>query len=209
MKKVFKIFILIVIIGGVYVYRAPLREKFLPVWNAVETSLFNKYLPCAKPIPYTLGTFDTKFNISKTYFLSAVKEAEDAWEQSISKDLFVYKPEGVGVLKINLIYDYRQESSSKLQNIGLSVKDDKASYDTLKIKFSALKIEYEKAQKDFNAQVQVFHAKQDAYEKEVQYWNKKGGAPKAEYDKLNAEQSSLAMEAKELQNMQIYNANSL
>ena len=44
-------------------------------------------------------------------------------------------------LKINLIYDYRQQATEKLSGLGIVVDDNQASYDSLKVKFEALKKE--------------------------------------------------------------------
>ncbi|KKT01270.1 MAG: Peptidase M10A and M12B matrixin and adamalysin [Candidatus Nomurabacteria bacterium GW2011_GWA2_43_15] len=157
--------------------------------------------PCAEPIPYNLGTFDTEFDISQKYFLSALSDAEAVWEKPFGRDLFAYAPEysKSDVLKINLVYDYRQQATSKLASLGIVVKDSKASYDMLKAKFDALKIEYEKAENVFKARLESFSQKKQAYENEVRFWNKKGGAPQTEYDKIEADRLALEAESKELQ----------
>lgn len=164
--------------------------------------------PCAEPIPYTLNTFDPKFNISKSYFLSALSDAEAVWEKSqeksFEKNLFIYAPENhsVNVLKINLIYDYRQEATNKLASLGIVVKDNRASYDELKAKFTALQAEYNAQKNTFDARVEIFNQKRQAYQTEVDYWNSRGGAPQAEYDKLQAARLELDSESKDLQIIQ-------
>ncbi|OGI65504.1 hypothetical protein A3A95_03130 [Candidatus Nomurabacteria bacterium RIFCSPLOWO2_01_FULL_39_18] len=180
-----------------------LKKRALPFWHMVRYSLFTGD-PCEEPIPYTLGTFDTKFNISKNYFKSALADAEAIWEDSVNLDLFTYAPADTSsdVLKVNLIYDYRQEATSKLASLGIVVRDSKASYEELKSKFTTLKTEYEKEKIAFNARIDAFNQKNQAYEEEVDYWNKKGGAPEGEYDKLQATRAELQNESKKLQTMQ-------
>ncbi len=158
--------------------------------------------PCAEQIVYNLGNFDTQFDISQEYFLSALREAEAVWEEPYGKELFSYNKEdsGTDVLKINLIYDYRQQATSKLASLGITVKDSRESYDSLKAKFTALKIEYEKDVKDFNTQIEAFNERQLAYEKEVTFWNKKGGAPEKEYNQLESERSALEVLSRDLKN---------
>jgi len=175
----------------------------LPVWNNLFGFLI-KQNPCEEPIPYTLGTFDTQFNISKKYFLEALAEAEAVWEKPFGKDLFVYAPENseIDVLKINLIYDYRQQATSKLASLGIVVKDNRASYDMLKAKFTALKAEYDIKKNTFEARLQAFNQKQQTYEDEVKFWNAKGGAPQQEYNKIEEDRLALELEAKILQGMQ-------
>ncbi|MFH1200898.1 MAG: matrixin family metalloprotease [bacterium] len=210
MKRFLKIFIPLVIIGALaYQFRSTLSPQFLPFLDNFKNNLslsgFFSKIPCAEPISYTLGTFDTQFNISKSYFLSALFEAKAIWEKPLGKNLFIYTPENSAsdVLKINLIYDYRQQATSKLASLGITVKNDQASYDMLKAKFTALKTEYDTEKSVFNARIEAFNQKQQAYEAEVNFWNKKGGAPKAEYDKLQVIRLVLDVESKNLQTVQI------
>jgi archaellum component FlaC len=203
-KKVLKIFIILFILGAlVFQFRTPLQEVYLPIWDDLKFYFFPP-VPCAEPIPYNLGTFDTKFNISQKYFLSALAEAEAIWEKPYGKELFSFNPEysASDVLKVNLIYDYRQQATSKLSGLGIVVQDNRDSYESLKTKFTALKIEYDKLISGFNIRVQAFNARQLAYDKEVTFWNKKGGAPEDEYNKLEREQSALEAESEELQKIQ-------
>jgi predicted Zn-dependent protease len=194
----------IFIIGFGYHSREPIRKNFFPVMNRVLVVLGVKDAYCAEPIPYVLGTFDTKFKISKSYFLDALKEAEMIWEEPYGKELFTYE-EGntdIDVLKINLVYDYRQEATSKLASLGIVVENTKASYDSLKVKFTALQKEYDLDRAAFEAKVSAFNERNQAYEKEVKYWNSKGGAPKNEYEKLEQERLALNTQSAELQKMQ-------
>jgi predicted nucleic acid-binding Zn-ribbon protein len=160
--------------------------------------------PCRDPIPYVLGRFDEKFKISKEDLLEAAAEAEKIWEEPYGKELFAYKPENDSpkALKLNLVYDYRQEASSKLERIGGDVEETQADYDALKAEFEAKKSEYEKLKSTFNKRVESFNSRQAAYEREVDSWNKKGGAPEAEFHKLEQERAALGKEAKALETMQ-------
>ena len=134
----------------VYQYRDTLSAQLLPVWNNVKSFIYSR-VPCKEPIPYTLNTFDKEFNISKTYFLSALSDAEAIWEKSAGIDLFTYEPTSsvYNVLKINLIYDYRQQATSKLASLGITVQNNRASYDALKAKFTSLKTELAKAESEY------------------------------------------------------------
>lgn len=204
MKKILKIFVFLTIVAVlVYQFRSTLNKHFVVLQNDFGT-LFLK-APCAEPIPYTINTFDPKFNISKIYFLSALSDAEAVWEKSqgksFEKNLFIYTPENhtVNVLKINLVYDYRQEATAKLASLGIIVKDNKASYDELKAKFTALQTEYNVQQNAFDTRVAIFDQKKQVYQTEVNYWNSKGGAPQAEYDRLQTMRLELDSESKGLQ----------
>ena len=169
------------------------------VWNYPRLTKIP--LACEEPIAYTIGTFDRRFGISQKDFLSALVVAEAIWEKPIDKELFVYAPES-SELTVNLIYDYRQDATSKLASLGITVKDTRASYDTLKIKFTELKIKFTTAENDYNERAQNFDIKKKTYEQQVEYWNTQGGAPRKEYDQLQLEKSLLDTQSSQLQILQ-------
>ena len=151
MKKLLLKLIFIVVAGVlVYQYRDVLSAQLSPIWNNVKSFIYSR-VPCKEPIPYTLNTFDKEFNISKTYFLSALADAEAIWEKSAGVELFAYESTSSAyhVLKINLIYDYRQQATSKLASLGITVQNNRASYDALKTKFTSLKTELAKAESEY------------------------------------------------------------
>ena len=195
MRKLLRIIFTIIALGAVvFLFRTELTQIFL--------GLQNKYLPCNQPITYSIGSFDERFNISKEEFLRVVSIAEETWEKSIDKQLFTYVLNGDSDLKINLIYDIRQEASQKLKDIGITVSDTKASYNDLKSRYSAMQIDYLRIKTEFESRVVLFQNRQNAYEKEVTYLNKTGGASKDEYDRLNKEKNSLDGEFKEINKLQ-------
>ncbi|OGI80043.1 hypothetical protein A3D43_01400 [Candidatus Nomurabacteria bacterium RIFCSPHIGHO2_02_FULL_41_52] len=175
MRKILNLFFLLIILGTLYQYRAPLGKQFLLLRD--NLGAFFAKTPCLEPMPYALGSFDPKFGISQKYFFD--------------------------VLKINLIYDFRQQATSKLASLGIIVKNDRTSYDMLKAKFTALKAEYAAEKNAYDMQVADFNRKQQAYEAEVSFWNKKGGAPRQEYNKVEAERLALEAESKKLQAAQL------
>src|SRR5207248_1653671 len=61
---------------------------------------------------------------------------------------------------------------------------------------------------DYDMRAAAFDAKNKDYQHQVDYWNAKGGAPKKEYDALQAEQDALAAEALQLNTVQA-NINSI
>lgn len=197
---ILKTFVLLAVLGFVaykFLY-------FFPVFSGIS---------CDKPIPYSIGTFDERFDVTEQYFLDALKGAEAIWEKPAGRNLFVYLPDidspgflesliPKHILKVNLIYDYRQEATGKLEGLGIVVKDTQESYDSLKAKFEAAKREYEREKGIFNTRVAAFDQKNAAYEKEVNFWNKKGGAPEAEFKRLESTRLALEAEKRELDRLQ-------
>ncbi len=203
MKRfIFNIFIVSVLGVTAYTYRDKIIPSVLLVRHIVEDRFFAPP-PCTEPIPYELGTFSTKFNLSKEEFLSALVEAEAVWEEPLGLDLFTYSSKtSIDNLKINLIYDHRQDATNKLKDLGIVVKNNQASFDELNTKLVSLKKEYEITKKDFNIKMEAFNQRQLAYENEVDFWNKKGGAPKDIYEELQKEQKALKIELDNLKTKQ-------
>ncbi len=164
-----------------------------------------KRIPCKEPIPYAIGTFDTGFNVSQEYFLSALADAEAIWEVPYGKDLFAYDPDydESDLLKVNLIYDYRQEATTKLKSLGGVVEENQATYNAMEAKYKALKAQYTSDQSALNTRITAFNKKTKAYEEKVSYWNKQGGAPQKEYNELQAENKSLDAEMQAIQKEQV------
>jgi vacuolar-type H+-ATPase subunit I/STV1 len=160
-------------------------------YGQAQLGLFRK--PCSSPISYSLGTFDPKFNITQSEFLAAVDQAINVWEKPTGKDLFKYDPNGK--LKINLIYDYRQEATDKLQNLGFQIDNTQASYDQLKSRYNQMHADYETLKRELESNIASYNTRKAAYEAEVNKWNKQGGAPKNEVQKLNAERDALSAQA--------------
>ena len=72
----------------------------------------------------------------------------------------------------------------------------------LEIKLTTLKTEFAKAKSNYDALAQDFDKRKNFYEQQVQYWNAQGGAPRKEYEKLQAEKILLDAKLSELQTLQ-------
>lgn len=166
------------------------HAAFLRAYGLVHARLF----PCSSPETYSLGSFDDRFKISKKDFLAAAAEATKLWEDAAGRDLFEEKGSG-GAVTLNLVYDYRQQDTDKLRELGVVIEGDKATYDRLKARHDALAATLDARRKAYDAEVAAYEAKKSAYDKEVAYWNARGGAPKEQFDKLNAERDALNAEA--------------
>jgi hypothetical protein len=169
-----------------------LYTNFGGVWQ----STYSKYFPCKTEIVYNIGTFDAQFGLSKEDFLEYMLEAEKIWEKPAGRELFRYDQaaESSGVVQVNLVYDYRQEATVKIGKLGLVVSDTRASYDSLRTRYSALEEKYVAAKSIYQTKVDNFKQRQSAYAEKVDYWNSQGGAPANEYKKLNAESDALEKE---------------
>lgn len=157
-------------------------------WNLFQ--FVTTPLPCEEPIAYTIGAFDNRFGISRENFLKAVVEAEAIWEKPMGRELFSHSVEA-GVLPINLIYDYRQETTSTLKDISYVVEENEASYKMLQSRYEGMKSEYESAKNTYNTLVQEFNAESDTYEQHVEAWNKGSRTSQSQFKQLESEKNAL------------------
>lgn len=185
-SRIALVIIFFVAAGAGYYYRAELRGlgRFFPS------------APCAKPIAYSVGSFDNRFGISESRFKQAIADAAQIWNKAAGRQLFQYqKNDG---MRVSLIYESRQQSTDQLRKLNLEVDNTKASYDQLKDAYLKYKADYEARQRQYLADLQQFNAEKSAYEEEVQYWNSRGGASQKEYQKLAAERDQLNSAAESL-----------
>lgn len=175
MLKALKIILVMIILG----------LNFYIIKNNIGILLSRKNIqnnPCENVITYSIGSIDSGFNISENEFIGAISEAEKIWEEPFGKELFSHSKDGK--LKINLVYDIRQEVTTKLENLGLEVKNNNASYDLMQSKYNILKSEYDRESASLDLAGNNLKIQKNKYEKEVEYWNSKGGATQEVYNSL-------------------------
>jgi chromosome segregation ATPase len=167
----------------------------LAFYGQAKLNLF--YKACARPILYTLGNFDEEFGISKDEFLTTIKTAEEIWEKPANKDLFQYS--SAGKLTINLTYDYRQQATDKLEDLGYSIDNTQDSYDSLKLRYNQAAGDYKRLKAALDANYADYNQKKANYEQQVSYWNQQGGASKNTINQLNAQRDALNKQAAQIQ----------
>lgn len=197
-RKFIDIFIILVLLVILYNYRAKMQQGFR---NLITYWQERNYVPCAKPITYSIGNFDTQFGLSKKDFLNSMQQAEVIWESAMHKELFTYVTTG-GTVSVNLIYDYRQEATKQLSGIKDQVGTDKTTYNNLKTKYNSLQTAYKSAKLEYDTKLSVWNTRNTAYSKDVAYWNAQGGAPKQEYTKLQNEKYALQNELASINKLQ-------
>jgi len=172
------------------IFLAALIGGMVLVWQAVP-------LPCATPTEYSIGTFDSRFGISQESFLKEASAAETLWESALGRELFRYTPGAA--FKMNLIFDERQEQTIEAQKLEDSLAKTENTQETLDQKQKKLLAQYTAAGREYERALSDFKKHLDAYNADVQKWNKQGGAPPEEYDNLQKVGKALEKEQKELE----------
>ncbi|OGG57717.1 hypothetical protein A2765_06515 [Candidatus Kaiserbacteria bacterium RIFCSPHIGHO2_01_FULL_56_24] len=196
-RRVVDIVILIVVLGGAGYFALTHQDLVMRITRQVEA----RFLPCRSPITYSLGTIDARFGISKTTLIADLKEAEAIWEKSSDKDLFEYKSDG-GDVVVNFVYDYRQQASDRMAAEGLRIDKSRASFDALKAQYGSRAARIESAKASLDRAVAAYESRLQTYNAEVAKWNRQGGAPPAEYDRLEAEKAALGAEAQRIKSLE-------
>ncbi len=174
---IFAIFLLLVF--GYYY-----REGVGRFWRMT----LNQLWPCQIPITYSIANLDTRFGLTRTELLDYLKRAETIWESPIHKQLLEYSPNGD--LKINLIYDYRQQATDTLRKMGIVISDSRSTYDALKAKYDLLVASYTAEKERLMALIATYNADKSAFEKDLNYYNH-GKASKAGSSILEQEKADL------------------
>lgn len=168
-----------------YVYEKPYAKPI----RLLVSDIGSLYAPCGKPLTYSLGAFDERFDISRDDFLKALAEAEAVWEKPSGKNLLEVSDDGRVV--VQLLYDKRQEVTSKLKDLGASLDENRAVYDAMEAEYKLKQRNYTALEQEYDSMIGAFNARKDAYDEKVRFWNARHGAPAKEYAELEAERVAI------------------
>lgn len=174
------------------------EEIDIPLQKNVSMAEYQN--PCVTPVTYKLGRFDTNFGISKSDFLDTVRDATALWNDALNTTIFTYSD--TGTITINLIYDSRQAITEQNKYIAAEINNTEAAAIALKKEFDAMEQTFITEKDVYATSVEAFTLKQKTYNETVDMWNKKGGAPKADYDALILQKESLQKEQEVLMQKQ-------
>ncbi|MBM2820348.1 MAG: matrixin [Candidatus Berkelbacteria bacterium] len=133
------------------------------------------YNNCHVPIKYSVDNVDSRFKITKNEVAEITLMAGTNWNARTSDNLFVYDENSN--LKINLVYDRRQEEVDKMNNDVKTLTNSRTTIDNFAQEYDALLTSY----------VQDL----SAYNQEVDDWSSKGGAPPDVYARLQKEKADI------------------
>lgn len=173
-KLLFIVSPLLIIVLLLFVFRHEIEAATHPYLN---------YSACDTPIRYSVGEIDSQFNLSEDELLRRAQISSDIWEQAYGKALFKYDP--ASPFTINVVYDGRQGLSTEADTLNSELKQESGTYEQELAAYKSRVTQFKKNQTDLNS--------------DIQYWNRQGGAPEAEYNSLKQRQEALENEADELQ----------
>lgn len=155
---------------------------------------------CDDPISYRIGKVDERFGITQEEFGVAANMAAAMWSKPLDRELI--RQDARGVIEINLVYDYRQEATDKLKKLNYNIDQTKTSYEDLKSGFEKLKSEYDEKKEILDREFISYNSRVAAFNKDVEYWNRRGGAPENIRRRLDREKDELRPLLTDLQSKQ-------
>ncbi len=177
----------------VFVFQVQVRDGAQQIYRMVR--------PCTIPITYKIGAVDPKFGISKDKLVKDLAVGAGLWNDAAHRKLFLYDPQN-GTVVVNLVYDSRQAMTQRLRQLGITISNDRASYDSVKSRYNVTYADYNSQKVKFEQDLSSFNTRKQAYQAKVDYWNSRGGAPASEYSQLQNERTALAVQSEQLQREQ-------
>jgi hypothetical protein len=135
---------------------------------------------CQGQIKYRIGTLDSRFGITRDEFLRAIEDASGAWE--IHQKLFKYDPKGK--LRINLVYDTRQEITQRVISVRAGISARMKEVDAMEDKLHALEAFH-------SDRLASYERAKDSFNEEAKHLNSDGESSGAEFKILSAKRQSL------------------
>lgn len=161
--------------------------------------VYDSYIKlCNTPVTYSIGNFDSRFNITQNDFLKTIREAEEVWENKTNEQLFIYNPSAR--FRINLIFDERQEGTVSANKSESMIEGSRSNYDLLVSRYNQIENEYKARSASYNNDLNKYKIRADSYNQRVADINKKGGASQAEFKELEDERIYLKSKQSDLDN---------
>jgi len=191
LKKLFVQLLLIAVMAGSSLW---VFHKLQPVNIPAITK------SCSVPVKFSIGAIDPRFKISQVQLQKMSTESANVWNKAAGESVLEYDPSAS--LKIQLTYDERQQTTDAQSKLEADLKGLSAQQVNLDKQYGNLNKKYNSQLADFKKGVADYEKRLADYNQEVDLWNKQGGAPQSEFDKLASEKKDLASAYDKLQSQE-------
>lgn len=157
----------------------------------------NNQTPCKEIITYSIGRLDSGFDLTEAKLKEKLLEAESIWEKPTNRNIFEYREDGD--ITINFIYDSRQKATEERTRLLSDANKVKKLATGLKDEFQDLNTKFDTKSAQYKTYLNEYKLKQASFNQTVSAWNRQGGAPTSEFDKLNAEKTDLEVMYRQLE----------
>ncbi len=170
-------------------------------------SILYRQLPCRVPVSYSIGAVDPRFGVSTESFRQAVRSAVLLWEEAEGRTLF--EEVGTGGMVISAVYDQRQATRNRLEELTSSLDSSERTYATLRPQYDAARARYDQIVKELGVLRSSYDQSRETYDADVRAVQARGATPgdasrleterlavNALVDQLNAKQADMRIAAK-------------
>lgn len=144
---------------------------------------------CPAPLAYRLGELDKRFQLSEDEAKLAIAEAESVWEDATGSNLFTY--DDTADFTINFVFDDRQAFTDAEEDFKERLDQTENINESIAAEYEELIAEYEALKSQYEADASTYESRLATYNEEVEEFNQGGGAPPAEYQRLENEKDVL------------------
>ncbi len=153
------------------------------------------------PVNYSLGQFDERFGISRERFLQIAEEAKKVWEDAAGRGLFELHQGGT--LKVNLIFDWRQERLLEAKKAKASIDENGRSFDQLQADYNERARILDQYRRLYEESAQTYRIHLDGYNTRVARWNENKDHTDSEYNALQSARKEIEEEQNSLEKKRI------
>ncbi len=153
------------------------------------------------PVNYSLGQFDERFGISRERFLQIAEEAKKVWEDAAGKRLFHLFPDGA--MKINLIFDWRQERLLEAKKAKAVIDETGKSFDQMQSDYNEQGRVLDQYRRSYEESAQTYKIHLDEYNLRVARWNESREHSDSEYNALQSAKKEIEDEQNAIEKKRI------
>lgn len=151
---------------------------------------------CPVPLTYHVGQIDPAFGVTKEDVRQYAAAAEAVWESRVNRNLFAY--EDTKGITIQLVYDERQEVTDSEAKQRKELDEQQNKNEVIRSTLETLQARYDELSTEYQKRVTAYKSRLEKHNTEVTTYNDRGGAPPAEFDRLQTEQAALNTEEESL-----------
>lgn len=153
------------------------------------------------PVDYSLGQFDERFGISRERFLQIAEQAKKVWEDAAGRDLFELHQDGT--LKVNLIFDWRQERLLEAKKAKAIIDENGRSFDQLQADHDERAKMLDQYRRSFEESAQTYKIHLEEYNARVARWNESKDHTDSGYNALQSARKEIEEEQNALEKKRI------
>lgn len=150
--------------------------------------------PCTVAKTWSLGPVDSRFGLSEKKVKEYATEAALVWNNAYKDNPLLEHKEAGGDITITLVYDERQRTTIQNERLKRTIEEEKGELTDIKRTIESLRDEYNTLGSSISARTESYNIALSKHNKEVSYWNQKGGAPNDIYQRLQREAATLETE---------------